>query len=143
MYVPVPVVYRRPAIFGWVLYAVSWITPGLHGSGTGARAFVAAVQYGERFLIHPDSLSEFGVGLCLLFGWLANFSIFLPLRVWARIVWIIAPAFPYAAALLLMHAPMSAGQRAASLLYFYPWASGIVLIHTAHIAAARRNRRPV
>jgi len=50
-----------------------WITPSLHGGGIGARAFVAAVRYGVGFLVHPNSLSGFVLGLCLLFGWLANF----------------------------------------------------------------------
>ena len=135
-----PVVYRRLAIFGWALYAISWITPGLHGSGIGARAFVAAVRYGVGFLVHPDSLSGFVQGLCLLFGWLANFSIFIPLPVWARSICIIAPAFPFAAVLLLMHAPLPVGKRAAALLYFYPWALGIVLIHIANIMEARRAK---
>jgi hypothetical protein len=140
VYVPIPVVYRRLAIFGWALYAISWITPGLHGSGIGARAFVAAARHGIGFLLHPDSLSGLVQGLCLLLGWLANFSIFIPLAVWARSICIIAPAFPFAAVLLLMHAPLPAGERAASLLYFYPWALGIALIHIANIAAARRAK---
>jgi hypothetical protein len=139
MHVPMPTHHWRLALVGWVLYAISWITPSLHGGGIGARAFVAAVRYGVGFLVHPDSLSGFVLGLCLLFGWLANFSIFIPLPVRARIVWLIAPGFPFAAA-LLMHAPMSVGERAASLLYFYPWAMGIALIHIAHIAEARRAR---
>jgi len=137
--IPTSVFHRRLAIFGWGLYAISWITPSLHGGGIGARAFVTAAQYGARFLTHPDSLSGFVLGLCLLFGWLANFSIFVPLSVWARTVWIAAPGFPFAAVLLLPHAPLSVRERAASLLYFYPWALGIALIHIAHIAEARRG----
>jgi hypothetical protein len=138
--IPMPVLHRRLAIFGWALYAISWITPSLHGGGIGARAFVAAVRYGVAFSVHPDSLSGFALGLCLLVGWLANFSILIPLPVWARIVSIAAPAFPFAAVLLLLHAPLSVRERAASLLYFYPWALGIALIHIAHIAEARRVR---
>jgi hypothetical protein len=80
------------------------------------------------------------LGLCLLFGWLANFSIFIPLPVWTRIVSIAAPGFAFAAVLLLPHAPLSVRERAASLLYFYPWALGIALIHIAKIAEARRAR---
>jgi hypothetical protein len=135
-----PVAYRRFAISGWAVYAIAWITPSLHGGGIGARAFVAAVRYGVAFSVHPDSPSGFVLGLCLLFGWLANFSIFFPLPVWARIVWIAAPGFAFAAALLLLHAPLSVGERAASVLYFYPWALGIALIHGANIAEARRAR---
>ena len=135
-----PVVYRRLAIFGWVLYAIAWITPSLHGGGIGAEAFVAAVRYGVAFTLHPDSLSGLLLGLCLLVGWLANFSIFIPLPVWARIVSIVAPMLPFAAVLLLVHAPLSVRERATSLLYFYPWALGIALIHSANIAEARRAR---
>jgi hypothetical protein len=135
-----PVVYRRLAILGWVLYAIAWITPSLHGGGIGAQAFVAAVRYGVGFSLHPDSLSGLLLGLCLLVGWLANFSIFIPLPVWARIVSIAAPVFPFAAVLLLLHAPLSVRERATSLLYFYPWALGIALIHIAHSMEARRGR---
>jgi hypothetical protein len=106
----------------------------------GVRAFVAAARYGLAFAIHPDSLSGVVLGLCLLFGWLANFSIFIPLPVWARIVWIAAPGFPFAAVLLLLHAPLSVRERAVSLIYFYPWALGIAFIHIANIAEARSAR---
>ena len=140
MNVPTPVAYRRLALIGWALYAIAWITPSLHRGGIGARAFVAAVRYGVTFAVHPDSLSEFALGLCLLFGWLANLAIFISLPVWARIVWILAPIFPFAAVLLLAPAPLSVRERAVSLLYFYPWALGIALIHIAKIAAGRRAR---
>jgi len=130
---------RRLAISGWVLYAVSWITPGLHGVGSGARAFVAAVRYGVTFSVHPGSLSEVVLGVCLLFGWLANLSIFIALPAWARIVWSVAPAFPFAAVLLLAPVPLPVRERAATLLYFYPWALGIALIHIAKIKEAQRT----
>ena len=58
-------------------------------------------------------------GLALLFGWLANFSIFLRLSVRARWVWIAAPWVPFAV-LLLKHGP---APSPVSLLYFYPWAT--------------------
>jgi hypothetical protein len=128
-----PVLNRRLTVSGWVLYAISWITPGLHGTGIGARAFVWAVRYGVGLLVHPGSASGFALGLCLLFGWLANVSIFIPWPVWARIVWMAAPAFPFAAVLLLLHGPLSVPERAASLLYFYPWALGIALLHSGYI----------
>lgn len=140
LYIRMPVAHRRLAILGWALYALAWITPSLHGGGIGARAFVNAVRYGVAFSVHPDSLSGFVVGLCLLIGWLANFSLFVPLPVWARILWIVAPGLPFAAVLLLLHAPLSVHERAASLLYFYPWALGIALIHGANMATARRAR---
>jgi hypothetical protein len=91
-----------------------------------------------RFLVHPDSLSEVVLGVCLLFGWLANLSIFIPLPVWARIMWIAAPVFPFAAVLLLAPVPLPVRERAASLLYFYPWALGIALIHIEKVKEGRR-----
>ena len=138
--IPTSVPHRRLALFGWVIYAVSWVTPSLHGGGIGAQAFVAAVRYGVTFSLHPDSLSGFVLGLCLLCGWLANFSILIPLPVWARLLSSAAAGLPFAAVLLLPHAPLSVRDRAVSLLYFYPWALGIALIHIAHIAATRSGR---
>jgi hypothetical protein len=137
VYIPRPGPYRQLAILGWAAYALAWITPSLHGGGIGAQAFVAAVRYGVAFAAHPDSLSRFVLGVCLLIGWLANFSIFIPLPVWARILSIAAPGLPFAAVLLLVHAPLPVSERAASLLYFYPWALGIALVHSANIAARR------
>jgi hypothetical protein len=137
VYIQRPGPYRQLAIVGWAAYALAWITPSLHGGGIGAQAFVAAVRYGVSFAVHPDSLSRFVLGVCLLIGWLANFSIFIPLPVWARILSIAAPGLPFAAVLLLVHAPLPVSERAASLLYFYPWALGIALVHSANIAARR------
>jgi hypothetical protein len=135
-----PAVYRRLALLGWAVYALAWITPSLHGGGIGARAFVAAARYGAAFALHPDSLSGFVLGVCLLIGWVANFSIFIPLPVWARVVWIAAPGLPFAAVLLLLPAPLPVRERAASLLYFYPWALGIAIIHGAKIAASSKGQ---
>jgi len=136
----IPPGYQRLAILGWALYALAWITPGLRGGGIGAWAFLAAARYGAQYALHPDSLSRFVLGLCLLIGWLANFSIFIPLPVWARVAWIAAPGLPFAAVLLLLHAPVSVPGRAAALLYFYPWALGIAFIHGACIAASPKGR---
>src|SRR5579862_3450558 len=72
-----PAGYGRLALLGWALYVLAWITPSLHGGGIGAQAFVAAARYGAAFALHPDSLSGFVLGVCLLIGWLANFSIFI------------------------------------------------------------------
>jgi len=137
VYIPRAGPYRQLAILGWAAYALAWITPSLHGGGIGAQAFVAAVRYGVAFAAHPDSLSRFVLGVCLLIGWLANFSIFIPWPVWARILWSAAPGLPFAAVLLLLHAPLPVAERATSLLYFYPWALGIALVHGANIAARR------
>ncbi len=137
--IPMPREHRRLAVFGWVLYLISWITPGIDGGRSGAWAFVAAAGYGMNFLVRAGSLSGVILGLSLLFGWLANFSIFIAFSVPARLVWIAAPWFPYAAVLLL-HAPVPPSHRAISLLYCYPWAIGIALIHMANIAEARREK---
>ena len=124
---------RRLAILGWALYAISWVTPSLNEGWIGARAFVAAIQYAGRFLLHPESVSAFVLGLCLLVGWLANFSILIPLSLRARLAWIIAPWLPFVGILLLASAPLSVRERVISQLYFYPWAVAIACIHTGKI----------
>ena len=120
---------RRLVLIGWALYAVSWVTPGLNASGIGARAFVGSVQYATRYLWHPQSVKAFALGLCVLFGWLANFSIFVPLAARTRVAWLAAPWFPFLGALLLADAPPAVREHIFSLLYFYPWALGIACIH--------------
>jgi hypothetical protein len=129
---------RRVALYGWIAYAVSWVTPGLQDGWVGARAFIAAAQYGARFLFHPGSTSGFVLGVCLLLGWLANFSIFMPLSVRARLAWTVAPWLPFAAVLLLVSAPWPVRARIFGQLYFYPWALGIACIHIAMMQPPRR-----
>jgi hypothetical protein len=130
---------RRLAIFGWTLYAISWVTPSLNEGWIGARAFVAAIQYAARFLFHPESVSAFVLGLCLLVGWLANFSILIPLSLRARLAWIVAPWLPFVGILLLASAPLSVRERVISQLYFYPWAVAIACLHTARIWSGPRG----
>jgi hypothetical protein len=123
------------AVSGWVLYWASWVTPSLDGRRTGAWAFLSVPRFGFDLLSHPGSLLGCLIGLCLVGGWLANFSIFLRLSVWARVAWIVAPWLPFGVALLT--ASGASLERAASFPYFYPWAIGIALIHGAKIRDAR------
>jgi hypothetical protein len=132
--------HRRLALFGWIAYTLSWVTPGLQEGWIGARAFIAAAQYGARFLFHPDSAAAFVLGVCLLLGWLANFSIFLPLSVRARFAWTVAPWLPFVAVLVLMSAPWPVRARVFGQLYFYPWALGIACIHIAMMQSRRGLR---
>jgi len=122
---------------GWVLYVLSWVTPSPEG-WIGARAFVAAISQALKWLFHPAAMSEFGLGLCLLVGWLANFSILIPITARVRVAWIIAPWLPFIGVLLLMSAPLSTRARVLSQLYFYPWAIGIACVHLAKIQRSRR-----
>jgi hypothetical protein len=130
MLVPTRTIPRRLAAAGWILYAASWVTPSLH-DGIGARAFLSSLEYAMRFSRHPQSWAGFVLGQCLLFGWLANFSLFMRLSSRARIVWVAAPWFPFLGALLLADAPAPVREHVFSLLYFYPWAIGIACIHIA------------
>lgn len=66
-----------------------------------------------------------------MLGWLANFSLLLPLPCWLRIVAIIAPWLAFAAVLAEVPA------RAVFFLYFYPWALGIALIHAARCSSRK------
>jgi hypothetical protein len=134
----IPGACRRLAIAGWMLYAISWITPSSDARQLGATAFVATLKFSSGLLTNG---TRWGIplGLCVIFGWLANVAIFCRLSVWARAVWIAAPWFPFTVVLLILPVRPSVPQRAAFFLYFYPWAIGIALIHWANIAAARRD----
>jgi hypothetical protein len=134
----IPVALRRLAITGWLLYAISWFTPSIDARQVGATAFVAAVKFARDLLVAGTTWS-IPLGLCVLLGWLANFSILLRAPVWARIGWSAAPWLAFAVVLLILPVRPSLPARAAFFLYFYPWAVGIALIHMANIAANRRK----
>jgi hypothetical protein len=128
---------RRVAVAGWMLYAISWITPSSDARQVGATAFIATVKFAAA-LLTAGTTSRFVLGACVAFGWLANVSIFIRLCVWARAGWSAAPWFTFAVVLFTVPVRPSIPQRAAFFLYFYPWALGIGLIHWANIVALRR-----
>jgi hypothetical protein len=132
--------YNRWSVLGWSLYGASWVTPDLKGDRFGVQAFWAAVRYGMGYLFQPDSLSALALGLCLLLGWCANFSIFIPCSPAARRVWMAAPWLPFAGVLLLLHVPFAVREQVLLQLYFYPWAVGIALIHAAKMVETQRRQ---
>ena len=119
---------RRLLLAGWLLYALSWLTPSIDGRQFGAVAFVESVRFSWNLLTAGNLVP----GLCVLLGWLANFSI-LPRRLprWLRVVAPIAPWLAFAVVLARLPVRPSLPGRAAFFLYFYPWAAGIALIHFA------------
>ena len=118
---------RRLLLSGWLLYALSWITPSIDGRQFGAVAFVESVRFGWN-LLTTDSLLP---GLAVMLGWLANFSLLPRLPNWLRVVATIAPWLAFAVVLAKLPVRPSLPGRAAFFLYFYPWAAGIALIHAA------------
>ncbi len=135
----IPGTHRRLAVTGWLLYAISWVTPSCDARQFGAVAFIDTLKLAGNLL---TSARPWGIplGLALLCGWLANVSIFIRLPAWARTAWSAAPWLAFAVVLLTLPVRPSIPQRAAFFLYFYPWAVGITLIHIANIAATRRSR---
>jgi hypothetical protein len=126
---PLPSTYRNLAIAGWLAYAISWVTPAGDSAHIGAWAFTATPSF-VLSLISTGTLWGVAIAICLLLGWLANFSILMLWPVGARAAWIVAPWLPFAITQLWM-------QSHPHVLYFYPWAAGIAAIHGAHIAAGR------
>ena len=135
----IPGAQRRLAIAGWLLYAISWITPSSDAHQVGAVAFVATIKLAANLLATTTARGIL-LGFCILFGWLANLSIFIRLPAWARVMWSAAPWLTFAVVLLILPVRASLPARAAFFLYFYPWAVGIALIHSANIAAHRTSR---
>jgi hypothetical protein len=133
-----PAACRRWAIAGWLLYAISWITPSIDARQIGAVGFVETVRF-ALWLLSAGKPWGIPLGLCVGFGWLANVSIFTRWPTWVRVMWIAAPWFAFVVVLLIVPVRPSLPQRAAFFLYFYPWAIGIAFIHIANIAAARRD----
>jgi hypothetical protein len=115
------------AFTGWVLYLLSWVTPSLDGRQFGATAFIDSV----RLAWHLYSTGGILPGLAVTLGWLANFSIFLRLPCWLRVIAIIAPWLAFT--VVLANVPA----RAVFFLYFYPWALGIALIHAARCSSRK------
>jgi len=79
------------------------------------------------------------LGLCVSLGWLANFSIFLRLSTWARVVWSAAPWLSFAVVLAMLPVRPSLPRARRFFSTSIP-GGGIALIHLANIAASRRNR---
>jgi hypothetical protein len=136
--VRLPVSYRRLALTGWVLYALSWITPSIDGRQLGAVGFIDTVRF-ALWLLPSGRPWAIPLGSCVCLGWLANFSIFTGWPLLGRVVWSAAPWFAFLVVLLMVPVRPSLAARAAFFLYFYPWAIGIALVHLANIAAARRD----
>ena len=123
---------QRLAIAGWLLFALSMVTPSIDGRQFGAVAFVESARFAWN-LLTTDNIA---LGLCVLAGWLANFSIVARLPTWARVISCVAPWLAFTVVLLKLPVRPSLVGRAAFFLYFYPWAAGIALIHTAHLRKA-------
>ena len=130
---------RRLASVGWLLFALSWITPSSDGRQFGAVAFVESTRFAWNLL----TTGNIALGLCVLAGWLANFSIaLLRLPNWARIMACAAPWLAFTVVLLKLPVRAWLPARAAFFLYFYPWAVGIALIHTARWRTAASTSAP-
>jgi hypothetical protein len=123
---------RRLQIVGWVLYALSWLTPSIDGRQLGAVAFVESIRFGWNLLTTDNILP----GVAVMLGWLANFSLLPRLPKWLRVVATIAPWLAFAVVLAKLPVRPSLPGRAAFFLYFYPWAAGIALIHFARSRGA-------
>lgn len=121
------IVRRRLAITGWLLYALSLVTPSIDGRQSGAVAFGQSI----RFAWHLLTTGNLICGLCIALGWLANFSIIWRLPAWLRALAIVAPWLAFAAVLTTLPT------RATYFLYFYPWAAGIGLIQAARCSSIK------
>src|SRR5579864_1500651 len=96
----IPADYRALALCGWLLFALSWALPSFFDH-SGAAVFLLSVRI-AGWLLASGSVAGLAVGVSLLAGWLANFSILIRWPVWARWTWIAIPWLSFAVALSLL-----------------------------------------
>lgn len=131
---------RRLAQIGWVLWTLSLVVPDTELSSIGVMAFPISVFYGIGFLgaIFEGLWSMALVGLALLVGAAINVSLFVWTPRWFSLIAPFLALAPFVAALFVSHTPSSA----LGMLFFYPWAAGITLIHLARVRTSPYPPRP-
>jgi hypothetical protein len=133
--------YKAMAAIGWICWLVSLITPDLAFSGIGAYMFWLAPVYGVAFL-GGDDWHTVLTGACFILGFLSNVTLFVWVPRWAAMLAIAAPWLSFAASYFI-DLP-NASEATIRMLFFYPWALGIGLVHLARVLTQPypRSARP-
>src|SRR5215468_3268578 len=123
-----PKLLRR---IGFILFALSFVTPNWRFEGMGWGAFIAVPQLVWPNLVDGSVFQDWDVAVLnvsLSLGWLSNFTVFFPLPDrFARS----AIAAPWILFVAMIFCSNSSGPDffAMKFIPFYPWALGIGMIH--------------
>jgi hypothetical protein len=143
---------RRLTRLGWALWLASLVTPGGHGRELGGVWLWRAPQQGLQLLVHAATApadtawQAAGIGTALLLGLAANFTLLLPAGRIALLLAATLPWVPWLTDLVLWRGGgLGAAPAPWSLLYFYPWVAGLVLVQVGRLRwrAAHQGVRPV
>ena len=125
---PWPTLIRH---WGFVVFAVSFVTPTCAFNGCGIVAFLLTAQFIWTEITHyadPRTWQElvFLTSMCL--GWLSNFTVFFSLRRVLAAAATIAPWTLYFS-MIFFENSRSINVQFIKFIPFYPWAIGIAMIH--------------
>ena len=129
------------ALAGWALWGFSLVVPNTDLSLVGAFAFVESVRLG---ILHLRTFMESGAlsglyGLSLLLGAASNITLFVWVPRWLSIACLFVPWVTFIA--IFLESPDHLA--AVGMLFIYPWALGITLIHIARLRTIPfPSRRP-
>jgi hypothetical protein len=121
---------------GGALWLLSLITPDSGAHSVGAVWLVRAPWQGARLLVHalaaPGTVSwqALGLGLALLAGFAANLTLLLRPGRDALVLAAALPWIPWIAYALAVAPPWR-------LLYFYPWALGLLVVQAGRLLRRR------
>lgn len=132
---------RALARAGCILLLLSLLTPDSRGRELGAHWLTAAPVYGAQLLAgavqspgHAAAAQSLLLGTALLMGAAANLTVLLRLGVAGTLASMALPWVPYLAyCRVWLSGRLPRAAAPATLLYFYPWALGIALIHAARL----------
>ena len=121
----------RLAALGWVLWLLSFVTPDSSMESVGALFVPYVLFYGMVLvpsIIHGE-IADFLTGIGIVLGFALNFSILLRTPRWVSWVAPFATLAPFFAVFGLSADPSTAF----GMLFFYPWALGITLLHMSRL----------
>jgi hypothetical protein len=131
-----PKLLRR---IGFILFALSFVTPNWRFEGIGAGAFIAVPQLVWPNLVDGSVFQDWELAVLmgsLALGWLSNFTVFFPLPDrFARTA--IAAPWILLAAMTFWSNTSGPDIGFVGFIPFYPWSVGIGIIHYSRLIQQR------
>jgi hypothetical protein len=133
---PRPKLLRR---IGFILFALSFVTPNWRFEGWGCGAFIAVPQLVWPTVVDGSVFQDWDLAVLmgsLTLGWLSNFTVFFPLPYRFATLAIAAPWILYVA-MIFWSKTGGPDFEVTRFIPFYPWALGIGTIHYSRLIQQR------